>query len=277
MKVPRHVVESRQQRLAEILQKHRYLPLQQLCEELQVSEATVRRDLVNLEKNGIITRTYGGALSDFNIRFKSFRERQADQAEAKAELSKRGHSLIKPGQTICLDGGTTLYALGERLREQPIHPLTCVTNNLPVADLLAEIEGVSVHLLGGQFLHRQSVLVGDQAAKAVRSWHFDLAFCSAQGMNAEGVWNSRPEIIAVQRAIIRQSRANIFVLDKTKIGHTTDHLLVGWGQVGGLLTDATESELTEAGIPHQKIELDQLTLPFSTPSDTDSSLPTNLL
>ncbi len=249
MKVAKHIVEARRRRLAELLQRHRYLGIADLCKEFGISEATVRRDLVFLEKSNLITRTYGGALADYNLRFPSFRSRRGTGTSGKQAIAQMALSLLRPESVIYLDAGTTLFALAEAIRIAPVRPLICVTSNLPAADLLAEVDGVDVHLLGGQVLRRQSVLLGDDACHGAAFWKFDLAFLGAEGMTREGVWNSSPAVVALQKAVMAQSRASAILLDRTKLGRTAPAFLGGWENLTLLLTDAPADALKGEGIP----------------------------
>ncbi|MSU24044.1 MAG: DeoR/GlpR transcriptional regulator [Opitutus sp.] len=259
MRVARHVVDARRQRLAELLQRHRYSDLAELCKEFGVSEATMRRDLAHLEERKLITRTYGGAMADFNLRFPSFRQRRSVASDAKRSIGQAALKLLRPEQTVFLDNGTTVFALTEALRDFPVRPLTCVTGNLPVADLLSEVEGLDVHLLGGQVLRRQSVLLGDAACRAAEQWSFDLAFLSAQGMTREGIWNSEPSVVALQRAVITHTRSNVALLDSTKLGRTAPQFLTAWPSLQGLLTDASPAALASHGIPNHLTEFEHIT------------------
>ena len=258
MRVARHVVDARRRRLAELLQRHRYFEIAELCKEFAVSEATMRRDLVHLEKSQLVTRTYGGALGDFNQRFPSFRQRRSVGAAGKLVIAGRALGLIRPEMTIFLDAGTTIFTLTEALRANPVRPLTCVTCSLPVADLLSEVDGLAVHLLGGQVLHRQSVLLGEAASRGAEHWKFDLAFLSAEGMTREGLWNSQPSVVTLQRVVASRSRCVIAMLDSSKLGHTTQQFLGGWEMLTGLLTDATAETLITEGIPIDKIDVEHI-------------------
>ena len=260
MKVARHIVEGRRKKLADLLQRHRYLSVQELCREIGVSEATMRRDLVWLQQHQMIMRTHGGALADFNLRFPSFRQRRTVNAEAKRQIASRAYALLRPEMTIFLDAGTTVFNLAELIRETPIRPLTCVTSSLPTADLLAEVQGISVHLLGGQLLHRQSVLVGRGALQSTKLWRFDLAVFSAQGMTADGLWNSQTEVVELQHALLAGSARHVFLVDSSKIGRTTAHFLLPWDRVDGLFTDATQDTLVAAGIPSHLTVSDHLAI-----------------
>lgn len=293
MRVPRHIVDARRRRLAELLQRHRYFELSELCKEFGVSEATMRRDLAHLEENKLVTRTYGGALADFNLRFPSFRQRRNIAGDAKRAIAAQALRLLRPEMTVFFDNGTTVFALTEALRQSPIRPLTCVTGNLPVADLLSEVEGLDVHLLGGQVLQRQSVLLGDAACRSAEQWTFDLAFLSAEGMTREGLWNSELAVVALQRAVAAHTKGNLALLDATKLGRTAPQFFAGWDIFTGLLTDATPVALQSVGIAplmadidHITARLDTLTKPATPASDesdesdddrTGLTLPTSLL
>lgn len=258
MRVPRHIVDARRRRLAELLQRHRYFELADLCKEFGVSEATMRRDLAHLEEHQLVTRTYGGALADFNLRFPSFRQRRNIAAEAKQAIAQKALQLVRPEMTVFFDNGTTVFALTEALRQSPIRPLRCVTGNLPVADLLAEVEGLDIHLLGGQVLRRQSVLLGDAACRSAEQWDFDIAFFSAEGMTREGLWNSDAAVVALQRAVAARARGKIALLDVTKLGRTAPQFFAGWDGLTGLLTDATGTALRSVGIEPDMADTDHI-------------------
>lgn len=255
MRVPLHVVRARRDELAKLLQQHRYMPLTQLCDRLNISEATARRDLAVLARDKVITRTRGGALVDFNQRYPSFRERQFRASLAKRQMALAAIKLIKPGTTVFLDAGTTTYAIAEALTVQPVSRVTVVTNNLPVAEMLSESKEIEVQLVGGQYLARQSVLFGEQARRCLRLWKFDLAFLGAEGMTQAGLWNSQADVVAYQQTVVELATRTICCLDATKLGQEAPEFLLPWAEVGGLLTDATAEELKAAGLKLTKGQL----------------------
>jgi len=297
MRVSKHIVDARRRRLAELLQRHRYLGIADLCKEFDISEATVRRDLAFLEKGKLITRTHGGALADFNLRFPSFRQRRGVGTGGKQHIAKLAMSLLRPEMVVYLDAGTTLFAFAEALRNNPIRPLTCVTSNLPAADLLSEVEGISSHLLGGQILRRQSVLLGEDACASAKLWKFDLALLGAEGMTREGIWNSQPVVVDLQRAVISRSRCKVGLIDRTKLGRTAPQFLGDWEILSGLLTDAPAEALEIEGISNYMTDINHIKSyiePLSMPSvveaqpepskekvediyENDLTLPTSLL
>lgn len=248
MKVPFHIVQARRERLAQLIEQHRYLPVKELCRRLGVSEATARRDLAALVQEKKITRTYGGALSEFNDRFPSFRERQGQASGSKEKIARTALALIEPGQTCFFDSGTTVSAIAEAFRDRPVTPVTVVTSNLPVGEMLASIPAVQVFQIAGQLLHLQSTLLGEASRKSLEFWDFDLAFLSTEAMDSRGLWNSQAAIVEQQQVVLRRSRRTIFCVDSTKLNRQAPHFLAPWDQVHRLVTDASADRLEQAGI-----------------------------
>lgn len=231
-----------------MLAQHGYMPVSELCHRLQVSEATARRDLAALAGEKKIKRTYGGAVSEFDNRFPSYTERIEHARQAKLQIASAAVSYLSPGLTVFLDAGTTVYAIAEAFRARPVTPMTVVTSNLPAGEMLATLPDVSVFLLAGQLLPRQSTLLGEAAVKSLNFWRFDVAFLCAEGMDASGLWNSQVAIVEQQKAAIARSTHAIFCLDSCKLNRQTPHVLLPWSGVEMLLTDASPGQLNEAGI-----------------------------
>jgi len=248
MKVPFHIVQARRERLAQLLGQHRYLPVRELCRRLGVSEATTRRDLAALAGEKKIKRTHGGALSEFNDRFPSFRERQGRAAQGKAKIARATLAFIEPNGTYFLDSGTTICALAEAFCDHPITPVTIVTSNLPVGEMLAAIPDVQVFMVAGQLLHLQSTLLGETARKSLEFWKFDTAFLSAEAMNSEGIWNSQAAIVEQQKVVLQLSTRAVFCIDGSKLNRQAPHFLVPWDRVDALVTDVSSDKLVRAGI-----------------------------
>jgi DeoR/GlpR family transcriptional regulator of sugar metabolism len=249
VKVPLHIVNARRQKLAIWLQERSYVPLNEVCARFHVSQATARRDLAVLASGHQIRRTHGGALAEYNHRFPSFIERQRLAPEGKQAIARRAWKMIQPGATCFFDAGTTIFAIAEELRRAPLTPLTAVTNSLPVAELLAPVEGIRVCLLGGELVPRQSVLVGRAARMAVDFYQLGLAFLGAEGADAEGVWNSQEEVVEFQKRLIANARRVALCADATKLGRHAPVFLARWSEINLLLTDASPEAALAAGIP----------------------------
>jgi DeoR/GlpR family transcriptional regulator of sugar metabolism len=248
MRVSLHLVEARRERLRALVRQDGFIPLAAICRALKISEATARRDLAAIEANGHLTRTYGGALADYNTAFASLGERARRARSAKALIARAAAARVPANGAIFLDAGTTILALARLLARRREQRLTVVTNSLPVASVLGGAPGITLHLLGGVFLHRQSMLFGEEAAASLDDWRFDAAFLGGEAMNAEGVFNSHADVVRLQRAALGRAGEVLFCLDATKLGAATPHRVAAWTEISRLVTDATPAELRNAGI-----------------------------
>ena len=248
MRVPLHIVKARRERLAALVARHGFLPVQELCRQLRVSEATARRDLSALQDEKKIKRTYGGAISEFDSRFPSFTDRQNQAKPGKEKIAASALSFLTAGGTYFFDNGTTIFAIAEALSHHSVFPLKIVTSSIPLAEILAGVNGIDVFLVSGQLLPRQSVLLGEMAIRSLGFWQFDLSFLSAEGMDATGIWNSQVAVIEQQKAVLRRSRRAIFCIDSSKLKHKTSNLLMPWSELDLLLTDLPWKKIETSGI-----------------------------
>lgn len=249
MKVATSIILARRESLAELLHNHRYLPLGEVCARLGISQATARRDLRVLVREKKITRTYGGALGTFDATFASFADRRAVDHDVKARLAQKARGFIQENATCFFDSGTTIFALAEALYREPVPGLRAVTNSLPVAEMLGRCSEVEVHLLGGRFLQRQSILLGSAARRSARLWKFDLVFLGAEGFSRGGIWASEPEVASFQKALIAQAKRVIVCAHAAKLDRETGVFLTPWTSKFQLLTDASPARRARRGLP----------------------------
>jgi len=231
-----------------MLQAEGYLPIGELSARLSVSEATLRRDLAELERTRRITRTRGGALMDQHPRFPTFAQRRKEAWEEKQRIAVKARELFESGFICFFDAGTTVAAIAQKLVEEPVEGLRVVTPSLPVAEILAEAPGIDVLIPGGQLLPRQSVLLGDLTEQALKQWDFDLSFFGIQGFDEEGLWNTQEPVVRVQKVAARQSRQSIYCADAGKCGADGPVFLARWTRSVHLLTSATPQKITRLGL-----------------------------
>jgi DeoR/GlpR family transcriptional regulator of sugar metabolism len=249
MKVATSIILARRKSLAELIENHRYLPLSEVCARLGISQATARRDLRVLVREKKITRTYGGALGIFDATFTSFADRRTVDHDVKARLAQKARRFIRENTTCFFDSGTTVFALAEALYREPVPGLCAVTNSLPVAEMLGRCPEVEVHLLGGRFLQRQSILLGPAARRSARLWKFDLVFLGAEGFSQGGIWASEPEVAAFQKTLIAQAKRVIVCAHAAKLGRETGVFLAPWTSKFQLVTDASPARRARRGLP----------------------------
>jgi DeoR/GlpR family transcriptional regulator of sugar metabolism len=241
-------IHSRRERLSNLLRQEGYLSVSQLSKRFLVSEATIRRDLIALEKDRQITRTFGGALSEYDALFISFHQRKAQNRGLKQRIAKTAVTLLRPGQTIFLDAGSTVLAVASQIVASGLKDLTIVTNSLPIAEVFTSGGTSEVHLLGGHLLPHQLIVVGLGAGLSLSAWRFDLAFLGAQAMDREGLWNSQDGISDFQRHLCGRSSRSVFCLDESKLGQSGPSFLMQWREVDTLITTATPDQLSRISV-----------------------------
>jgi DeoR family fructose operon transcriptional repressor len=227
--------EERHKRIADYLQKVEFASLEELAKHVDASVSTVRRDLTTLEATGSMKRTHGGArlLAPPTDEF-TFSARDTHQLEEKEAIGKACAELIKPGQSVIIDAGTTVYHVARHLEEKAPH---VITNSLPVANLFGGANRLEVVVTGGVIYPRLGVLVGPLAVEAFTKLHADVAIMSGGGIALEGVSNSHGLLIDIQRAMIHASHKVIFCFDHTKFGRQSVLPLCGLDCIDTIVTD----------------------------------------
>jgi DeoR/GlpR family transcriptional regulator of sugar metabolism len=210
------VAQERQTQIIDYLQIEKKATVAALAHLLVVSEATVRRDLSELEHSGRILKTYGGAiLSDSTLFEVSYQERLSKQVAEKQRIGTFAATLVRPGNSVFLDSGTTTSRVAEHLRDQD--ELTVVTNSLTVAQSLGPCSGVKLYLTGGLYRPSSMDLLGPVMMQSLASFAVDIAFLSVDGFHSEhGISASDQGEAEAARAAMRIAKRVVVVADSTK-------------------------------------------------------------
>jgi DeoR/GlpR family transcriptional regulator of sugar metabolism len=256
VRVPIQIVNGRREELRALIRRDGFMPISQICRRLRVSEATARRDLTAVAAGGHITRTWGGALADYNAHIASIDERFRRAQSAKGRIAAVAAAMVPASGVVFLDAGTTIVAVARALaRRRGLLGLKVVTNSLPVASALGGLSGVALHVLGGELLDRQAALFGPRAIRALREWQFDAAFFGGESADAVGIPNSHPDVVAFQRFVVQRSGQSYFCLDGTKLGGGAPHCVAGWDDFSALISDASPGRLRAAGLQDHAAKL----------------------
>ncbi len=214
--MPREIAE-RQQRLVRLLRERGELDVATLVRELATSEATLRRDLTNLERSGDVVRTFGGArpAEARSLVVRTFGEKREQMRLEKEWIGREAARQVQPGMVVALDSGTTVWRVAAALRE--IRPLTVITSALAPIEELGAIEDVKIHLVGGRFRRENLDFVGPEVAEAYAGLRADYAFIGADSyVPGRGVYSTDAESGAIVSAIARCARQRVLVCDHTK-------------------------------------------------------------
>ena len=245
------VTETRRDRLRELVQSHGFISLGELAESLEVSESTVRRDLEQLEQDGVARRTHGGVFwTGESSTMRVFRTRRDDRWPAKRAIGVAAAELIEDHDTILLDGGSTTYELARQLVGRP---LQVVTNSLPVAHLLSSSDSIDLVMIGGCVRGRTAVAIGPMTDSMLASINVGKAFLSVAGVTERGYFNSDMMLVESEKAMLAAADQAIVVADSSKFGKVSLSRLCGLHEVHAAVSDgAIESgwkqRLESAGV-----------------------------
>ncbi len=211
------LVEQRRDRLLELIRVGRFASLPELAEQLAVSESTVRRDLDQLEEQGVARRIHGGVLyTGAAPKLPHFDAQQPAEWAKKRAIAAAAVRLIEDGETILLDGGSTTYEVARLLVGRPLH---IVTTSLPVANLFASDSKSDLVFIGGNICPRSGVARGPYADRMLSMVRVRKTIFSVAGICDEGFFNDDLLLVETERAMMRAAAAVIVVADSTKFGH----------------------------------------------------------
>ena len=210
--------------------------IEDLCRTLKVSAATVRRDLDQLEQSGAIRRVHGGAVSvESRLDEPMFAHKTSLAAREKRRIAEAALAFVGPGDTIFLDGGSTVLELARLLRERT--NLTVVTNSLHAAHELAG-RGPRLILIGGELRRLSQTMVGPLTRLVLHELHLDKAFMGTIGFTLkEGLTTTDPSEAFTKEVVMHQARQVIVLADSSKAGKISFARAGRWDQVQVLITD----------------------------------------
>jgi DeoR/GlpR family transcriptional regulator of sugar metabolism len=221
------------------LESNQSVKLIELSEALQVSPDTVRRDIEQLARSGLLTKVRGGAIPH-SPNAHSFKERIQIAGDEKLVIAHKALSLIRPGDTILLDGGTTTYVLATLLNI----PLTVITPNIPAAALLAERKDLQVMIPGGRILSDSQVTSGAEAIRFLRQFHVDTCFIGVCSLHHEiGVSSLDYFESEMKRAMIDCSDKIVAVGSHDKIGTAEPYKVCEIDVLDAIVTEIEPSDL----------------------------------
>jgi DeoR/GlpR family transcriptional regulator of sugar metabolism len=210
--------------------------IEDLCRQLKVSPATVRRDLDQLERSGAVRRVHGGAVSvESRLDEPLFEDKTSLAVREKRQIAEAALGFIEPGDTVYLDGGSTVLELARLLRERT--NLTVVTNSLHAAHELSG-RGPRLIVIGGELRRLSQTLVGPLTRLVLHELHLDKAFMGTIGFAPkEGLTTTDPSEGFTKEVVMGQARQVILLADSSKAGKVSFASAGRWDQVHVLITD----------------------------------------
>lgn len=243
--------EERRQQLSEVLARRGFADLSVLADELGVSESTVRRDLTQLEEEGVVRRTHGGAVF-VSDRFSAlnYSAREMTAVAEKQAIGRAVAELIGDGKTVLIDGGTTTFQVARHLLSRS---LQVVTNSLPIANVLSSASNVELTFVGGYIYPRTGVALGPIALQMLGSLHAGKAIISLAGITEEGLFNANLLMVEAEQRMMDAADEVIVAADSSKFGRKALARICGLDRIHRVVSDDRlapqwQARLREAGV-----------------------------
>ena len=233
-----YIPAERQKKMMEYIEAHTSAQIHELAEKFHVSEATVRRDLDDLDQQGALRRTHGGAIKvDRSTSYESvYSEKINLMLEEKHRIAEHAAQLVHPGDTVLIDSGTTTFFIAQALAHH--ENLTIITNDLYIAYQTPIHASSMLIVTGGTRRQGRQELVGSIPESFVRDSHVDVAFIGVDGIDLTGgVTNANFTEVGLKRLMLRSAAHSVIVADHTKFGRVALARICDLREVSLLITD----------------------------------------
>ena len=211
---------GRQAEILEYLKVNKHAKIRELSRQLYCSDATIRRDLSDMKKLGLLERNHGGAIILDTADEVAMSVRYGRNAQDKKEVADLTIRRLPGFKVAFFDNSSTSLTLAMQMN---LDFKTVVTNSIALASELAKREDVTVLMPGGQLLQNTNSLTGAMAARNLADMHFDLMLASCTALSPEGVYESSINQSEIKRVALRNSSHSALLVDKTKFDLTATH------------------------------------------------------
>jgi DeoR/GlpR family transcriptional regulator of sugar metabolism len=228
----------RQHRLLEVLRQRGQVTVAEFVALFEVSRDTIRRDLDLLEQRGLLVRTHGGAVrKDDMVRVDTtLGLRMSAHPGPKRRIGQRAAELIRDGETLLLNGGSSTCAFAACLGER--RDLTIVTNNLRLPPVTPDASVRAIYVLGGTYWAVSQVTIGPIGLPGVAGFSADTAVIGVTALSAAGITMGRLEEATQTAGMVALARRTIVLADRSKFSGSAFATIVGYDRIAYLVTDA---------------------------------------
>ena len=246
------------ERRREILERMRIdgkVIVSELARDFDVTEETIRRDLDRLDKEGLVSKTYGGAVAKQNPTLDlPYNVREGVNVRQKQVIAEKIVPLIRDGERILLDSSSTALYVVRKLKEKK--NLTIITNSVKILIELADRSDWTVLSTGGVLKQNALSLGGSSAEKMIHSYHVDTAICSCKGLDMQlGVMDSNEQDCLIKQAMLESAERRILALDAEKFDKKSFVKVCGLTGVDLIVTDQAPTAAWRRFCAEQDIDL----------------------
>ncbi|BBU37928.1 DeoR/GlpR family DNA-binding transcription regulator [Aeribacillus composti] len=245
---------ERKEKIIEILKEKKAVKILSLSKMLKVTRETIRKDLYELEKEGLIKKIHGGAVLDLPNQESDYERRKTKNLEAKRAIAKEAAKHVEDGDIIYLDYGTTTYLLAEELLK--LKNITVVTNTIPIVNLLLRSDSVNLVILGGMVRKNEDSLYGPFASNNIKNIYVDIGFFGCGGIDSfSGITNHHIGETEISKEMMSHCQNKIILADHSKFGTTAFNQTATFSDVDIIITDKDIDEEIKSEILKHNVEV----------------------
>nr|WP_256719056.1 DeoR/GlpR family DNA-binding transcription regulator [Paenibacillus odorifer] len=245
--------EERKQKIVLFVEKNSRASVQELSQEMGVSESTVRRDLKELEEAKLLKRTHGGAVSLQSVNFEAaYPDKEDHLLDEKQRIARKAVEMIQEGDAILLDAGTTTLQIARELKN--FSNIKVITNSIMALNELRDCRNIEVSITGGMLRPDTMAFVGPMTERSLDMVRVDKTFLATNGLDLrEGITTPNMLEAATKRKMIAVAKQVILLADHSKLGQVSfskvadvtemDHCIIDSGA-----SDKFIREITQLGV-----------------------------
>nr|WP_024965757.1 DeoR/GlpR family DNA-binding transcription regulator [Pantoea sp. IMH] len=233
--------QSRLEQIMDYLKSHNLVTVEQLVSAIAASPATIRRDLIKLDREGVISRTHGGVtLNRFIPSQPTTLEKMQRNLPEKQAIAQAAASLVSAGDAVLLDAGTTMLELARQLTHLP---LRVITSDLHIALFLSAFRQIEVTIIGGRIDESSQSCIGDHGRRLLRKLNPDVAFVSCNTWSMEkGITTPTEEKAGLKADLLLNARRRVLLADSSKYGAWSLFCVAPLQELTDIITDSQLSE-----------------------------------
>lgn len=246
--------QNRLDQIMNYLKGHNLVTVEELVIAVDASPATIRRDLIKLDEQGVISRTHGGVtLNRFIPSQPTTNEKLQRNLAEKGAIAEMAAKMVKSGDSVVLDAGTTTLEIARRLTHLP---LRVITTDLHIALFFSEFKQIEVTIIGGRIDDSSQSCIGEHGRQLLRQIYPDIAFMSCNSWSLEkGVTTPTEEKAAIKSSIVANATRRVLVADSSKYGTYSLFCAYPLTQFTDVVTDSSLSSDMQQALSRQSFTL----------------------
>lgn len=244
---------ERRERIWRLVNERGRVRTSELAQLFEVTEPTIRKDIVDLESRDLLRRAHGGAVARRPMTEVSVDERERKFVTEKRRIARACLDLVQDGDALFLDGGTTAIQLAMALadrRDGLPRDIKVITNSFTVAEVLGSRLDEHPVVLGGRYRPQGRCFVGPLAMRSLEQFRVDIAFIGVTGVNAEGAFAADMSEAEIKNAAIKRAARVVIPMDHSKVGLTDFVEVCPLSAVDSIVTDQPDAQLAEWAHTH---------------------------